>query len=120
MADRAWDKYIAYHLGYRVSKLEGTALYVLHKPHRRALSGLSELKGPGPVARVPSKNERTVAYTQEDAWEWVPCFSTNEQHAQELRAHFLLVLEHSIPACYISAEQIARYSIKYFRMKLKK
>ncbi|ARR10750.1 hypothetical protein [Paenibacillus bovis] len=88
--NRRLDKHIARTVGYQVEWLSDPGFYILIRPHSIPSvpqGGLYTVHGPGPQKQIINPFRSCIALTEEEAWDWVPCFSTNREHLHALLLH---------------------------------
>ncbi len=98
---RELDKEVAIAVGYSVSYLKELDVYFLVRPRMSmmiALGGLATIHGQGPKQRLPGRYMHLIGRTAEDAWDWVPHFTTNPIHYEALCLHVQRSL-HLKPSC---------------------
>lgn len=116
--NRNLDKKMAQAMGYYVMKVEGTHYFCLMKPHRRT-TALGSLRGDGPKSLVPRKATRSSSLNENDAWEWVPHFTTNQKHSDELSNHMYLICNVPMPNTVLSLVELVEYYIEKLNNWLK-
>lgn len=108
--NRELDKKMAKAIGCYVMQVQGTHYFCLMKPHRRTLA-LGSLRGDGPERLVPGKATRSISLNENDAWEWVPHFTTNQAHTDELSNHMYLICNIPMPNVILSLVELVEYYI---------